>query len=976
MKNSFFLFLLLPIFSFAQVQWASKVVDFSSQYDDDLYSANQILGFPNAMTDAGLSEMAWVPKKEDSPFGEYIQVAFDQPMRIQQVAIAESLNPGAISKITLIMVNGDREVVFSNKNPKPMLRPLRFFRKNFELTEDAVSEIRLELNTKAIPGSNQIDAIGISNESEPIKMQVEVFTEKGASMRAEPLSPNVNSNFAERLPIVSPDGNTLYFARKYHPDNIGQEDQDDIWITKLSTNGTWKRAQNPGAPLNNSRHNFVFATNPSGSVLYLANHYSGAAKDGISIIKKKRGGWSKPKPMPIEDFYNDNPFVSYHVSNDGKILLMAVQRDEGFGDRDLYVSFLKNGESWSRPVNLGPTVNTVGIESSVFIAADNRTIYFSSSGHAGYGGLDIYRSQRLDDSWTNWSKPQNMGPGLNSPQNEYNYTMPASGDYAYYTKDDGNRMSDIYRIPLPESLKPDPVTLITGRLIDAETKQPLEGDISIQPLKGQAGALETIDGSSDYLGVLPYGTNIGITAKKEGYWAVSEVVDLEEGSLVELDQSEGGFSQTTTAISIESDQPEVQKLQQELKKLDYELTQITAQPKAAPIIPSKKFEPKEDPELLRLRKQYASLNPDSHPAEEFTSKGGMSELDRLKAQYERLNRPTERPVASSVAEPSKDEKLEEMKRRYNEYHNLEGYETETDYSLAEEPSKPEISTDIAVDNTPDFETLEETVINELESQLTPQLTYEVKQTLIPVIKEEIRTTLPPEQRGYLDEISSIPAEPILKPVSPSTTADPIETALKEHLKDPVAEHLREQIEPLVRLQLKQEFTYQVKLKHEAALRDKLNEISTQSESPVQELVEETPEEPGFKKVEKDIIMVPIKKGNVIPLNNLFFDANKATLKQESFTELDRLELFLRENSNIIVEIGGHTNGWCSHEFAKELSENRAKVVVDFLLRKGISASRISYHGYGKTQPIAPNNTASGRKKNQRVELKIVEILSE
>ncbi|MCB0644810.1 MAG: OmpA family protein, partial [Phaeodactylibacter sp.] len=383
------------------------------------------------------------------------------------------------------------------------------------------------------------------------------------------------------------------------------------------------------------------------------------------------------------------------------------------------------------------------------------------------------------------------------------------------------------------------------------------------------------------------------------------------------------------------------------------------------------FKPKKDPELERLREKYAELNPDATPSATLTAKGGQSELDRLKEKYERLNRPTETPVKTEVADPSSDPTLEEMKRRYNSYHNRDGYQTKTDYSRVETPEP------VPAESTTSFEELEETVILELEHQLYPQLTVELQQDLTPEIKEEVRRELPPAQRDYLDAIEPSP-KPLNTAPPPVATleADPLHSELKTHLKDPVEQHLRAQLEPMVRLSLKQEFTYQVKLKHEAALRDKLTELTAETPTPPLAETTEPPLKSGYQEIERDILLVPIKKGNVIPLNNLFFDANEATLKQASFAELERLENFLKDNPNIIVEIGGHTNGWCSHEFAKELSENRAKVVVDFLAQSGIPSSRISYHGYGKTQPIAPNNTADGRRKNQRVELKIIEILSE
>ena len=143
-------------------------------------------------------------------------------------------------------------------------------------------------------------------------------------------------------------------------------------------------------------------------------------KDGIAYAKKEGNSWSKPEPMKIKNMYNYSEFASYYVSPNGKILLMALQRDDVIGNLDLYVSFRTNETEWSEPQNMGKNINTIGIESSIFLAADYKTIYFASSGHYGYGGLDIFMAKRLDDSWTNWSEPKNLGHAFNTPANDYN----------------------------------------------------------------------------------------------------------------------------------------------------------------------------------------------------------------------------------------------------------------------------------------------------------------------------------------------------------------------------------------------------------------------------------------------------------------------------------------------------------------------------------------------------------------------------
>lgn len=120
-------------------------------------------------------------------------------------------------------------------------------------------------------------------------------------------------------------------------------------------------------------------------------------------------------------------------------------------------------------------------------------------------------------------------------------------------------------------------------------------------------------------------------------------------------------------------------------------------------------------------------------------------------------------------------------------------------------------------------------------------------------------------------------------------------------------------------------------------------------------------------------MVPIREGQVLTLNNVFFDANKSKIKEESFSELNEIAVFLKENPNIWVEIGGHTNGLPEDDFCNKLSNDRAESVRQYLIGQGADADRITWKGYGKTQPIADNSTLAGRTKNQRVELKIIKV---
>ena len=128
----------------------------------------------------------------------------------------------------------------------------------------------------------------------------------------------------------------------------------------------------------------------------------------------------------------------------------------------------------------------------------------------------------------------------------------------------------------------------------------------------------------------------------------------------------------------------------------------------------------------------------------------------------------------------------------------------------------------------------------------------------------------------------------------------------------------------------------------------------------------------YREIEKDIALDKIKVGSKVVLKNIFFDFNKATLRSESKAELNRLKRIMNDNPTMKIEIGGHTDSKGSDAYNENLSKNRAGSVVEYLVQQGIDKSRMSFKGYGESQPIATNETEEGRQENRRVEFKILQ----
>jgi outer membrane protein OmpA-like peptidoglycan-associated protein len=140
-------------------------------------------------------------------------------------------------------------------------------------------------------------------------------------------------------------------------------------------------------------------------------------------------------------------------------------------------------------------------------------------------------SQRLDDTWTNWTTPVNLGPEINSDLFDAYYTIPASGHAAYMVSSlNSLGHTDIVKIKIPESIQPDPVVLVSGKTLHAKTKEPVSADIIIEDLATQKHAGEAVSNVSTgaYSIVLPYGKNYGFHAYAKGYLSVNENLELAE----------------------------------------------------------------------------------------------------------------------------------------------------------------------------------------------------------------------------------------------------------------------------------------------------------------------------------------------------------------------------------------------------------------------------------------------------------------
>ncbi len=563
MRKCILTILVLFIFGSAfsqKVYWATELLDFSSELSPYEYSAEQVLGKPNALPEGGDNPNAWMPAKPNRL--EYISVGFEKAIRVEQIIVAESYNPSAVYQVFLYDEQGNQHLVHTF-NPKPIDLKGRLFSIFIDKTDFKVDALRLIVDGTKVPGYSGIDAIGVSSSKKPIKVEIEQPKYLNEEIITEKLGEGVNSAYEESRPLIAPDGKTLFFSRANHPGNVGGEkDDNDIWSSEFDEESqTWKEATNVGAPLNNKGPNFISSITPDGNTMtvLLGNQYKGRdkMKPGISFSTKTSEGWSKPKNVNIINAYIESTDGDYYLANNRQVLLMAIGRYDAYGGKDIYVSFMQKNGKWTEPLNLGNDINTAHMESSPYLAADNETLYFSSKGYSGYGESDVYISRRLDDTWTNWTEPENLGPDINSAGEDVFFNIPPSGKYAYYSKS-VNGKQDIYRLEMPVFYQPAPVVSVSGKVVDSLTNEPVLAkiDYRIYPEQTNIGFTNSDSLTGEYEMLLPVGSAYEFKTEAEGYLTEMEVIDLaEETDFMEITRDiymNSGVQEPTVLAKVDS----------------------------------------------------------------------------------------------------------------------------------------------------------------------------------------------------------------------------------------------------------------------------------------------------------------------------------------------------------------------------------------------------------------------------------------
>jgi outer membrane protein OmpA-like peptidoglycan-associated protein/Tol biopolymer transport system component len=339
----------------------------------------------------------------------------------------------------------------------------------------------------------------------------------------------INSEHRDYFPALTADNETIIFSRVVN----GNED----FYTSTKKDNEWQKAKPLSNQINTPNYNEgAQSISPDGKYLFFTgcNRTDGYGRCDIYIAIKEGNEWGKVKNLGNivnSDFWEAQPAIS----PDGNTLYFVSNRLGGIGGYDIWKSTLTDEGSWTEPINLGPQINTPYDESTPFMHADGKTLYFSSDGWPGLGKKDIFMSQ-LNHNGV-FSEPVNLGYPINSFNDETGFIVTANGNEGLFSSDfknGGFGNFDIYRFKIPSSIKPNPTTYIKGIVKDSKSKNLLSASVLVVDIQSNTAVFNdfTDEETASFLTVTPIGSKYLFHVQADGYAFYSKHIELNDSTSV------------------------------------------------------------------------------------------------------------------------------------------------------------------------------------------------------------------------------------------------------------------------------------------------------------------------------------------------------------------------------------------------------------------------------------------------------------
>ncbi len=358
------------------------------------------------------------------------------------------------------------------------------------------------------------------NENVPLCIYRDSMKQHPVDFKPINIGNNVNTTGYEYVNAVSLDEGQLYFTRKGAD---ARSDESFFRATSaISSTGSlnWSPAIEIGSPINTPGNEGALCVSPDGMsiVITCCSRPDAYGSCDLYISQKRGNSWSEPQnlgPLVNTQSWESQP----GFAADGRTLYFVSTRRGGFGGSDIYKTILQADGTWSRPENLGKLINSAADEMAPFIHPDGKTLYFSSKGHKGMGGADLFISRVASSG--EWMKPENLGYPLNTKNDEINLVINAHGNQAYISaeREKGFGKIDIYRFELPKASRPAFVSYVSGKVFDRNTEAPLLANFQLIDLKTDSVVVSSTSDmvSGEFMLTLPVDKDYALNVSKSGY---------------------------------------------------------------------------------------------------------------------------------------------------------------------------------------------------------------------------------------------------------------------------------------------------------------------------------------------------------------------------------------------------------------------------------------------------------------------------
>ena len=766
------------------------------------------------------------------------------------------------------------------------------------------------------------------------------------SFTPENLGSAVNSTYSEINPVISIDGKTLFFTRVNHPENrFGEEDSQDIWYSRLQSDGSWGIAERLPNSVNIGRYNAILSALNDGKTYLILGRFNKKGTRwitrGLSLVEQLgENTWSVPRPIYVKKLSRKNKgrVSNAYLTPDKEILMLAYASSPSGTKLSLYVSTRKDADSYSKPKSVkgGPSEGTKARSvEAPYLTADKNRLYFSATYSKSSDSYDIFYATRVDDSYREWSQPVKVTDTINTSNWESYFKLNKKESWAYYcsiTRSLGK--SDIFRVKIFEEF---PFLKLSGLILNQadQTLMLKETDYQIlvngEPFEG----LNVDKISASYEVLLPLGKSYTISPVMENWNGISTDINLTQ-------------------------------------LREYSESKVNLYFSAIPfvLVKGRVVDTRTDLPISLERNPKVLINgmmSDSVKYDKFS--GAFQALLPLGATYEFSSQVANFTGKSEVVDVSKESAYTEK--------NITLYVTSVPWVEIKGVAMDNSSfTPILGDAKPSLivngQAADSVVIDPVNGTFTLRLPFGNEHNVSIVAKNYKSIANIIDLKGYV-EFTTLNQNIFAEREDANMvilSGNFINTKTGKVLEEGFEVKMRVNgVESPAFVYNSKESSYTLKLPVGFNYDLTPNVINFYNKFEPVDVTKVAP----MTKIPKNFYVTPIEVGQSVDIENIYFETGKAALKLESNRSLNALVAFLKEYENVKVEIGGHTDNVGSATVNQKISEERALAVAQYVIGQGIPAHRIESKGYGFSKPKGSNKTAEGRAQNRRVDFTIVGI---